>query len=253
MGDEEARIREGHLAYRHVHENHTYRHRMDEVFRRVGLEPPVSEGPSVSVLMPTMRPENVATVPRQLQEADVPGQGAGPHPEQCGVRSRLHTKGSQAHPQRAGAPRGRAHDPGTLSEPRRGGGVRQGTSPRWTTTTITGSGTCRTAFSRPRSRTPRSSGRGLFFVILRSHRYYGLERKYAGAHVHVLHNNGRYSVHPIRHRKGYLVRLHFTKGRHELPARRSTGRMPDILGGSLQPRASAGTTVVQSFRPDSGR
>ena len=60
LGDEEARVREGHLAYRHVHENHTYRHRMDEVFRRVGLESLASEQPSVSVLMPTMRPENVA-------------------------------------------------------------------------------------------------------------------------------------------------------------------------------------------------
>ena len=59
LGDEEARIREGHLAYRYVHENHTYRHRMDEVFRRVGLKPLGSEQPSVSVLMPTMRPENV--------------------------------------------------------------------------------------------------------------------------------------------------------------------------------------------------
>ena len=60
MGDEEARVREGHLAYRHVHENHTYRLRIDEVFRRTGLEPPASEQPSVSVLMPTKRPENVA-------------------------------------------------------------------------------------------------------------------------------------------------------------------------------------------------
>ena len=59
LGDEEARIREGHLAYRHVHENHTYRHRMDEVFRRVGLPPLDTGRPSVSVLMPTMRPENV--------------------------------------------------------------------------------------------------------------------------------------------------------------------------------------------------
>ena len=39
LGDEEARRREGHLAYRHVHENHTYRHRVNEVFRRIGLEP----------------------------------------------------------------------------------------------------------------------------------------------------------------------------------------------------------------------
>jgi len=60
LGDEEARLREGHLAYRHVHENHTYRRRMAEVFRRVGIEPPAPAQPSVSVLMPTMRPENVA-------------------------------------------------------------------------------------------------------------------------------------------------------------------------------------------------
>ena len=61
LGDEEARIREGHLAYRFVHENHTYRQRIDEVFRRVGLVDQIgSEQPSVSVLMPTMRPQNVA-------------------------------------------------------------------------------------------------------------------------------------------------------------------------------------------------
>ena len=60
LGDEEARIREGHLAYRHVHESHTYRRRMDEIFSRVGLKPLGSEQPSVSVLMPTMRPENVS-------------------------------------------------------------------------------------------------------------------------------------------------------------------------------------------------
>ena len=59
LGDEEARIREGHLAYRHVHENHTYRHRMNEVFRRVALPPLDAGRPPVSVLMPTMRPENV--------------------------------------------------------------------------------------------------------------------------------------------------------------------------------------------------
>ena len=59
MGDEEAREREGHLAYRFVHENHTYRHRMNEVFRNIGMESLVTEHPSVSVLMPTMRPENV--------------------------------------------------------------------------------------------------------------------------------------------------------------------------------------------------
>ena len=60
LRDDEKRVREGHLAYRHVHENHTYRHRMDEVFRKVGLESLIRKQPSVSVLMPTKRPENVA-------------------------------------------------------------------------------------------------------------------------------------------------------------------------------------------------
>ena len=60
LEDEEARLREGHLAYRYIHENHTYRHRLNEVFRRVGLEPLNDDQPPVSVLMPTMRPQNVA-------------------------------------------------------------------------------------------------------------------------------------------------------------------------------------------------
>lgn len=60
LRDEEARTREGHLAYRYIHENHTYRHRMNEVFRRTGLELLVPKQPTVSVLMPTKRPENVA-------------------------------------------------------------------------------------------------------------------------------------------------------------------------------------------------
>ena len=60
LGDEEGRKREGHMAYRHVHEHHTYRHRMDEVFRRVGLQPLGLDQPPVSVLTPTMRPGNVA-------------------------------------------------------------------------------------------------------------------------------------------------------------------------------------------------
>ena len=59
LEDEEARVREGHLAYRFVHENHTYRHRMDDLFRKVGLGSLGHEQPSVSVLMPTMRPKNV--------------------------------------------------------------------------------------------------------------------------------------------------------------------------------------------------
>ena len=60
LGNDEARIREGHLGYRYVHENHTYRHRVDEVFRRIGLEPLGREKPAVSVLTPTMRPDSIA-------------------------------------------------------------------------------------------------------------------------------------------------------------------------------------------------
>lgn len=60
LDDEERRMREGHLGYRHVHERHTYRHRMEEVFRRVGVSPAISpRRPSISVIVATCRPENV--------------------------------------------------------------------------------------------------------------------------------------------------------------------------------------------------
>ena len=59
LGDDEARAREGHLAYRYVHEHHTYRHRMDEVLSRVGLKLQASARPSVSVVTSTCRPKNV--------------------------------------------------------------------------------------------------------------------------------------------------------------------------------------------------
>ena len=62
LGDEEKRMREGHLGYRHVHEHHTYRHRMEEVFRRVGVRPAMfPRRPSVSVIVATCRPENVTS------------------------------------------------------------------------------------------------------------------------------------------------------------------------------------------------
>ena len=59
LSDDEARAREGHLAYRYVHEHHTYRHRMDEMLSRVGLKPQASAQPSVSVVILTCRPRNV--------------------------------------------------------------------------------------------------------------------------------------------------------------------------------------------------
>ena len=60
LSDEERRMREAHLGYRHVHTHHTYRHRMKEVFLEVGVK---SKGsacqPSVSVVIATCRPNNV--------------------------------------------------------------------------------------------------------------------------------------------------------------------------------------------------
>ena len=60
LNDEEKRMREGHRGCRYVHEHHTYRLRITEMFLRVGLEPPVSvEQSSVSVITTMCRPENV--------------------------------------------------------------------------------------------------------------------------------------------------------------------------------------------------
>ena len=60
LTDEERRMREGHLGYRHVHERHTYRHRMEAMFRRVGVRPAMfARRPSVSVIVATCRPEKV--------------------------------------------------------------------------------------------------------------------------------------------------------------------------------------------------
>ena len=60
LNDEEARMREGHLGYRYVHEHHTYRHRMHEMFVKVGAKPKKpTRQPSVSVVIATCRPDNV--------------------------------------------------------------------------------------------------------------------------------------------------------------------------------------------------
>jgi glycosyltransferase involved in cell wall biosynthesis len=49
--DEEARARQSHLAYRHVHENHTYRHRMADIRRWAGLPEQDDTTIAVSMLM----------------------------------------------------------------------------------------------------------------------------------------------------------------------------------------------------------
>ena len=60
LSDDERRMREAHLGYRHVHEHHTYRHRVNEMFLKVGIKSSVSiQQPSVSVIIATCRPENV--------------------------------------------------------------------------------------------------------------------------------------------------------------------------------------------------
>lgn len=60
LGDEEYRLRHGHAAYRYVHTQHSWRHRLGEVASRIGLPPlPDPCDATVSVVMCTMRPENV--------------------------------------------------------------------------------------------------------------------------------------------------------------------------------------------------
>lgn len=49
--DEEARAREAHLAYRHVHENHTYRHRMADIRQWAGLPERDDTTVAVSILV----------------------------------------------------------------------------------------------------------------------------------------------------------------------------------------------------------
>ncbi len=59
FNNEEACRQEAHLAYRFIHERHTYRHRMNEIVQRVGLAPRKAVTPSVSVVIATCRPEKV--------------------------------------------------------------------------------------------------------------------------------------------------------------------------------------------------
>ena len=228
MGDEEARIREGHLAYRHVHENHTYRQRMDEVFRRVGLYPPTSEQPGVSVLMPTMRPENVArclnnfkkqTYPEKelvliLNNAEFDLDSIRREAELIPNVQVLHVNGrtTLGHCLNRGVKRRLAS-----------------TSRRWTTTTTTGAVPLG---QRPRGLVLGRGGRrqGGLLHVLRRVRYHCPDGSDTGAHVHFF-CNGRHSVDTSRSSKGEPFRLHFAKGGHELPSRGSTGRLQDLLRG----------------------
>ena len=50
LADNEARAREGHLAYRHVHTNHTYRHRVATIMQAAGARPVPRQASTVTVL-----------------------------------------------------------------------------------------------------------------------------------------------------------------------------------------------------------
>ena len=50
LGDDERRAREGHLAYRHVHRHHTYRHRVERIMREVGVAGTPTAASVVTVL-----------------------------------------------------------------------------------------------------------------------------------------------------------------------------------------------------------
>ena len=62
LADDEARVREGHLAYRHVHENHTYRHRAEVFLREAGVPVPPTTPPTVSVIVALGDAERLASV-----------------------------------------------------------------------------------------------------------------------------------------------------------------------------------------------
>lgn len=57
--DLSSRERRGHLGYRYVHENHTYRHRVDEVLTAIGLDHEPWQPPHVTVICVSNRPERL--------------------------------------------------------------------------------------------------------------------------------------------------------------------------------------------------
>lgn len=61
------RARSGHLAWRKVHEAHTFAHRMDEIHQWLGLEKRAVPIPKASVITPTMRPDNICHVLAQYE------------------------------------------------------------------------------------------------------------------------------------------------------------------------------------------
>ena len=59
LSDEEGRKREGHLAYRYVHEHHSYRNRVQDLLSKVGVRCAMPSQPSVSIVVATCRPDYV--------------------------------------------------------------------------------------------------------------------------------------------------------------------------------------------------
>ena len=59
LNDEEGRKRAGHLAYRYVHEHHSYRNRVEDLLSKVGVRFAAPPQPSVSIVVATCRPDYV--------------------------------------------------------------------------------------------------------------------------------------------------------------------------------------------------
>ena len=62
LNDPEKRLREGHLGYRHVHQNHTYRHRVNKILEETGLGTSSTGQLAVSVIVALRNPENLASI-----------------------------------------------------------------------------------------------------------------------------------------------------------------------------------------------
>jgi hypothetical protein len=62
----ELRDRQAHLALRRIHTGHTYRHRVDTILGILGIGPAPMAAPSVSLVLPTCRTEQIAPAIEQV-------------------------------------------------------------------------------------------------------------------------------------------------------------------------------------------
>lgn len=72
LTDEERRQKRAHLGYRFIHTHHTYRHRMDDIFMRIGLDANRSSAPTVSVVVRIQEPKDVTRVKAMFANQQYP-------------------------------------------------------------------------------------------------------------------------------------------------------------------------------------